>query len=155
MSVRAAAAPPRRRRIAPFVTPQPRAHCPALAQRFPGPRRGGRRQPPGKGVGRRFGESWLPANPPRGASGGPRNPPGPATAEGQLRAAAWLELRFDEASDFPACPWPPPAAFTQPPSPSLPLLCHRALTPFFHCHRQRLMGCVVKILGSINASARH
>lgn len=38
-------------------------------------------------------------------------------------------------------------AFTQPPSPSLPLLCRRALIPFFHCHRQRLMGCVVKNFG--------
>jgi len=90
------------------------------------------------------------------AGGGPAGKPTPAQAgvpapgpaEGWLPAAARPSPRFDETSDFPACPWPLSSL------PPLPSLRRRAPLPFCHCHRQRLMGCVVRILGPAAASAR-
>lgn len=45
------------------------------------------------------------AKAPRGASEGPRNPPGPTVAGGELSAAACFESCFDETSALAACPW--------------------------------------------------
>lgn len=166
---------------APFVTPRPRAPGSAPAQRLPAPRREGEDLPPagerGLSVGlaflRRlgfcFGVVSFDETPflrwpgpgqqthPREQTGVPETRPAvphPLAAEGSFPAAAWLSRILTRLQIFLHVPGRSPA-FTQPLSPSLPLLCRRPLIPLFHCHRQRLMGCVVKILGSINASARN
>lgn len=102
----------------------------------------------------RWGGPCRQASPAAGAGRGPRDPPGPAAAEGQLPAAARPSRVSAGLALFPRVPGRCPA-FTPPPCPPLPSRCRRlALVPLFHCHRQRLMGCVVRILGSITASAR-
>lgn len=103
-------------------------------------------------------ELWgtWPANPTREASRPPEIKPSVPVPRrrGLAPVAAWLSRVLTRLQISLRVPGRTPA-FTHPPFPSLPVLCRRALIPFFHCHRQRLIGCVVKILGSINASARH